>query len=213
MTQRTLPWHDSLTDSVYALGAAARECQTAYQAAVIAKKHVDLDRIKLLDGQVDRRHPGYTTEQEPHFAALSRIGTIQLKTQQTLQRLYEETALAYAHGANWAVRQVRSGEQPARVAFAVDTDSACEFGLLPELQLGRYAGEAALERARSAYERCLAAGAEAEDIGRQAYIADHEANTMHAALDVAVGLADAAYAYGVQAERALTFALTTRASA
>ncbi|MFJ4322212.1 hypothetical protein ACIP3A_03700 [Streptomyces tricolor] len=213
MTQRTLPWDDSLTDSVYALGAAARECQTAHQAAVIAKEHVHLDRIKLLDGTVDRRHPGYTTEQEPHLTVLSQIGTIQLNTKHQLQRLYTEAALAYAHGANWAVRQVQSGEQPAHVAFTVDATGASDFGPLPELKLDRYAGEAALERARRAYERCLAAGAEAEDIDRQAYIADHEASAMHAALDIAAGLADAAYAYGVQAERALSFALTTLTSA
>ena len=74
MTKRTQPWTASLQDSVYALGAAARECQAAYRAAVIAKGHVDLDRIRLLDGKVLRRDTGYTGEQEPHLAALSRIG-------------------------------------------------------------------------------------------------------------------------------------------
>ncbi|WP_330339365.1 hypothetical protein [Streptomyces sp. NBC_00557] len=211
MTLRNPSWDISLIDSVYALGAAARECQRAYQAAVLACGHVDLDRIKLLDGKVDRRYPGRTIDQEPHLAALSRIGTIQLETKHRLERLYTDAAMAYAHGANWAVRQVQVGEQPARVLFEVDVDGGCDFGGMPALQLDRYAGAAALEDARRAYERCLAAGTEAESIGRQQYVADHEASAMHAALDIAAGLPDAAYAYGVQAESALTFTLNNRA--
>ncbi|MFI5685858.1 hypothetical protein [Streptomyces sp. NPDC051636] len=210
MTPRTLSWEASLTDSVYALGAAARECQRAYQAAVIATGHVDLDRIKLLDGKVDRRNPGYSSDQEPHLAALSRIGSIQLETQHRLGRLYTGAAQAYAHGANWAVRQVQAGEQPTRVRFEVDTEGACDFGLMPELQLGRYSGAAAVQQARRAYERCLAA--DAEDLGGRSYLEDHEAGAMHAALDVTAGLPDIAYAYGVQAESALHFALNTRST-
>lgn len=138
MTLRNPSWDISLIDSVYALGAAARECQRAYQAAVLACGHVDLDRIKLLDGKVDRRYPGRTIDQEPHLAALSRIGTIQLETKHRLERLYTDAAMAYAHGANWAVRQVQVGEQPARVLFEVDVDGGCDFGGMPALQLDRY---------------------------------------------------------------------------
>ncbi|MDX5569362.1 hypothetical protein PYK79_47305 [Streptomyces sp. ID05-04B] len=214
MIQRNKSWDASLADSVFALGAAARECRTAHQAAVIATSHVDLDRLRLLDGKVARRHTGYTGEQEPHLAALSRIGQIQLQTQQSLNRLYEEAARAYAHGANWAVQQVLSGAEPAAVQLEVTTDGGhyvLEDGM-PVLTLDRYAGATALDAARRAYERCIVAGFEAEGIADQDYISDHDAGQMHESLDVAAGLPDAAYAYGVLAEGAVRFAINTRAS-
>ena len=172
-----------------------------------------MDRLRLLDGKVLTGHPGFTGEQEPHLAALSRIGNVQLRTQHELERLYAQAAEAYAHGANWAVRQVQAGEQPAQAALKVDSDDAYVIdGSLPALDLDRFVQAKAVEEARRTYERCLVAGWEAEGIGRQDYIADHEAGEMHAALDVAVGLPDAAYAYGVLAESALRWALTTSAS-
>jgi hypothetical protein len=209
MTRKS--WSASLEDSVYALGAAARECQRAYQAAVLAKGHVDLDRIRLLDGNVALRHPTYTGEQEPHLAALSRVGDVQLKAQFQLKALYEDAARAYAHGGNWAIRQVQGGECPARVEIRVDADGHYLLdGLMPALDLGRYANATAVESARKTYEMCLDAGAVAESIEAQSYIADHEAGQMHQALDIAAGLPDAAYAYGVLAESALRFAITQR---
>ena len=214
MTKRNLPWTSTLTDSVFALGAAARECQSAYQAAVIAKGHVDLDRIRLLDGKVNRRRAAsYTTEQEPHLTALSRIGGIQLKAMHQLKRLYEDAARAYAHGTAWAVLQVQSGRQPAHVELQVDDEGNHLFAeWLPKLDLARYSEANALAAAHHAYERCLDAGAEAAEIDAQAYIADHEAGQMHRALDIAAGLPDAAYTYGVLAESALHFALNNRAT-
>jgi hypothetical protein len=210
---RSKSWSASLEDSVFALGAATRECQRAYQAAVLAKAHVDLDRIRLVDGDVALRAPGFTAEHEPHLAALGRIGDVQLKAQFQLAALYEEAARAYAHGANWAVRQVQHGLQPARVEVKVDGDGRylLDEGM-PTLALDRYAEAAALESARRTYERYLAAGATAVEISQQAYIADHEAGQMHQALDTAAGVPDAAYAYGVLAEGALRFALNTRST-
>ncbi|MEU0459569.1 hypothetical protein ABZ322_43125 [Streptomyces sp. NPDC006129] len=202
-------WSASLEDSVYALGAAARECQRAYQAAVLAKGHVDLDRVRLLDGSVALRAPGFTSEHEPHLAALSRIGDVQLKTQFELKALYERTARAYAHGANWAIRQVQNGKSPACVVISVDGDGHYLIDeMMPALQLGPYTEAAAVEAARGKYEWCRAAAATAEGFGRQTYIADDEASEMHQALDIAAGLPDAAYAYGVLAEAALRFTIT-----
>jgi hypothetical protein len=213
MTERTQPWTASLEDSVYALGAAARECQAAYRAAAIAKVHVDLDRLRLLDGKVLRRNTGYIGEQEPHAEALSRIGNVQLRTELALKRMYEETARAYAHGANWSVQQVLSGQQPAHVELDTDSEGACVFAeFMPTLELDRYTQAAALEAARRTYERCLVAGFEAEGIADQDYISDHDAGLMHESLDIAAGLPDAAYAYGVQAESAVRYAINTRAS-
>ncbi|MFB7597215.1 hypothetical protein [Streptomyces sp. NPDC056160] len=210
----TQPWNTSLEDSVFALGVAARECQSASQAAALAKGHFDLDRIRLHDGKVQRRASGYTAEQEPHLAALSRISKALLDHGFQLQRLYEEAARAYAHGANWAVRQVLAGQQPAHVELRVASDGSHYVlaDTMPTLQLDRYAKASGLEAARRRYERCLVAGFEAEGIGSQEYVADHEATAMHEALDIAAGTADAAYAYGVQAESALHFALNMRAT-
>ncbi|WP_330349621.1 hypothetical protein [Streptomyces sp. NBC_00582] len=214
MTTRTQSWTVSLQDSVYALGAAARECQAAHRAAAIAHRHVDLDRIRLLDGKVLCRHVSYTGEQEPHLTSLSRIGDVQMKAEQRLNRLYEEAARAYAHGANWAVRQVLSGQQPAHVELKVDADGLFVLGeTMPVLQLDRCASASALEAARRTYERCIVAGFEAEGIASQDEIADYEAGEMHAALDVAAGLPDAAYAYGELAEGAVHWAISNRARA
>jgi hypothetical protein len=209
MTKTARTWTMSLEDSVFALGAAARECQSAARAAAITTGHYDLDRLRLLDGKVLHGHPGFTGEQEPHLAALSRIGTIQLRTMHELERLYAQAAEAYAHGANWAVRQVQAGQQPAHVTLKVDSDGAYVIdGSLPALVLDRFSQATAVEAARRTYERCLVAGWEAENLSRQDYVSDHEAGEMHAALDVAVGLPDAAYAYGVLAESALRWVLT-----
>jgi hypothetical protein len=213
MTTTARSWTMSLEDSVFALGAAARECQTAARAAAITTGHYDLDRLRLLDGKVLNAHPGFTGEQEPHLAALSRIGTVQLRTKHELERLYAQAAEAYAHGANWAVRQVQSGKQPTQVTLKVDADGTYVFDGSPlALDLDRFVQAKAVEAARRAYERCLVAGWEAEGIARQDYIADFEAGQMHGALDIAAGLPDAAYAYGVLAEAALRWALTTSAA-
>ncbi|WP_217545608.1 hypothetical protein [Streptomyces sp. GbtcB6] len=209
MTKPSQPWTMSLEDSVFALGAAARECQAAARAATITTGQYDLDRLRLLDGKVKRRRTAYTGEQEPHLAALSRIGQVQLQTKHQLERVYEEAARAYAHGANWSVLAVRAGEQPAHVVLTVDdVDDSYDFdAYMPKLDFA-FSGSAQLEAARRAYERCIVAGYEAEGIGRQEYVSDHEAGEMHAALDVAAGLSDAAYAYGVLAEGALRWTLT-----
>ncbi|MFJ2717460.1 hypothetical protein [Streptomyces sp. NPDC087437] len=212
---RTQSWSASLMDSVYALGAAARECQSAYQAAVIAKRHADLDRIRLIDGKVTRRTPGYTSEQEPHLAALSHVGDVLLKTEFKMKALYEEAARAYAHGANWAVRQVQHEvrPRPAYVELEVAPNGHYLFpSWVPALDLDRYTDAAAVESARKAYEQCLTAIADAAAIDSQAYIADHEAGQFHRALDIAAGLPDAAYAYGVLAESALRFVLSTQST-
>ncbi|MEV0475505.1 hypothetical protein [Streptomyces prunicolor] len=210
MTKPSQPWTMSLEDSVFALGAAARECQAAARAAAVTTSHYDLDRLRLLDGKVMRRRQAYTGEQEPHLAALSRIGQAQLQTKHQLERLYEETAQAYAHGANWAVRTVKAGEQPAHVVLKVDhVDDSYEFSAsMPTLDLERFSQSVQLQAARRVYERCIVAGYEAEGIDRQAYISDHEAGEMHTALNIAAGLPDAAYAYGVLAEAALRWTLT-----
>lgn len=210
MTKPSPHWNRSLEDSVFALGAAARECQTAARAAAIATGHYDLDRLRLLDGKVQRRRPAYTGEQDPHLAALSQIGRIQLHAQHGLMRLYEQTAQAYAHGGNWAICAVRAGQQPGHVVLAVDAnDNSYEFpAFMATLDLQGYARTAQIEAARRAYERCTSAGCEAEEIDSQDYVSDHEAGEMHAALDIAAGLPDAAYAYGVLAEGALRWVLT-----
>lgn len=215
MTTTARSWSMSLEDSVFALGAAARECQSAARAAALTTGHYDLDRLRLLDGRVVRgREGGATSEQEPHLIALSQIGSVHLQTQHQLERLYQGAAEAYAHGANWAVRQVQAGQQPVHVALQVGSDGAYILGVsLPALDLDRFSGGKALDAARRTYERCVAACFEAEALDRQDYVSDFQAGEMHAALDVAAGLSDATYAYGVQAESALRWALTNLVNA
>ncbi|MER7930524.1 hypothetical protein ABTY96_46700 [Streptomyces sp. NPDC096057] len=209
MTKPAQPWTRSLEDSMFALGGAARECQAAARAAALTTGHYDLDRLRLLDGKILRRHPAYTGEQDPHLAALSQIGRIQLHAQHRLERLYEEATRAYAHGGNWAIGAVLAGERPAYVVLPVTADNAYDLGTyMPTLALERYSQAAQLEAARRAYERCITARCEAEEIDGQDYVSDHDAGEMHAALDIAAGLPDAAYAYGLLAESALRWTLT-----
>lgn len=50
MTSTTIPWFETLTDSVAALGAAAREARTAHRAARAAGAQCSLDRLRPVDG-------------------------------------------------------------------------------------------------------------------------------------------------------------------
>ncbi|MET9099995.1 hypothetical protein [Streptomyces antibioticus] len=209
-SQPTRPWTHTLTDSVYALGAAAREHQAAYRAAVLAQAHVDLDRLRLLNGKVTITSAG-RGEQEPHLAALNRIGDVLSEARDQLERLYTNAAEAYAHGAQWAAREVLLGKEPAHVELYVGENGLYRVPeYVPVLPVEKFSNGKALEAARRRYERCLVAGYEAEGIGSQEYVSDHDAGVMHEALDIAAGLADAAYAYGVLAEGAVHFAINTR---
>jgi hypothetical protein len=76
---------------------------------------------------------------------------------------------------------------------------------LPELD--RYAETAQLKAAHDRLADCLDAERYAEQLAGADYVADHEAGDMFRAGEVAEGIADAAFAYGLLAQRALNFAL------
>lgn len=200
------PWHYTLEDSVYALGAAAREAQRAWKGARLAVENIDLDRIKPIDGQVEFTGSRSYGPHRPHDAALFAVGDVLRDAEQRLRDLYENTALAYAYGAAWAIEQVQAGKQPAHVELKRDAAGQPVFGLLPEIDLRCVTGPK-LAAARETLIACEAARSLGDDLAAQTYLADHEAGEMHAAWEQGDGLPDAAYAYGLLAESGLHFVL------
>ncbi|MER5511245.1 hypothetical protein ABT052_38895 [Streptomyces sp. NPDC002766] len=210
----TPAWFDSLTDSVYALGAAAREAQRAARATELEHAAYSPDRIRLLDAavHVDGRASG-SVPFRPHDAAVFTIGDTLSKTAQVLRELYVNTALAYGYGTAWAILRVLEGQQPPAVQLGRTADGhymlpadLCPVPpAMPALQ--RWNDYARFEQARLRLVECDSAGCHADFLACQGDLSDHEAAELHTALDVAAGEADAAYAYGVLAESALHFAL------
>ncbi|MEV7712317.1 hypothetical protein [Streptomyces sp. NPDC088270] len=204
-------WTESLFDSVYALYETAREYQSAHRAAQLTVQTVDFDRRKTHEGRialVGRTNAyGRNLTREPHEKALfdlSRLyGTVEAET----QARYEETTLLYASGAAWAVRSVQRGDTPALVEFqADDFDDAVPHEMaIPGL--GTYAGRKVLDAAHDALVRCAEASEYGEDLAGRDYVTEHEAGEMFHAIATADGLADAAFAYGLLAQRALNFVL------
>jgi hypothetical protein len=124
-----------------------------------------------------------------------------------VHRLYERAALLYASGCAWAIRTVQQGGNPNGVAFGLGTDNQLLPGRYDIQGLERYARGRQVAAAYEHLTRCMGAGDEAADLGSQDYLADHEAGQLHDALDVAEGIADAAYAYGLLAEGAVRYVL------
>lgn len=107
----------------------------------------------------------------------------------------------------WAIQAVQRGDTPPVVEFLRDEDGMCLHRgvILPEFD--GYAEDRAL---KAAYERladCIDADRYAEQLAGADYVSDHEAGEMFRAGEAAEGMADAAFAYGRLAQRALNFAL------
>lgn len=210
----TRTWFDSLTDSAYALGAAARETRRAAQSARLAREQYEPGRIRLLDAAVHTggQVPG-APPFRPHDAAVFAIGDTLSQAANQLSRLYTNTATAYAYGTAHAILRVLDGQQPAAVQLERTPDGhyilpreLCPAPpAMPALQ--RWNGYRGFEQARARLTECDAAGMHADFLDDQPHLSDHEAAELHAALDIAAGYADAAYAYGERAESALHFAL------
>ncbi|OKK06439.1 hypothetical protein AMK26_10500 [Streptomyces sp. CB03234] len=212
MKTKTLHWTDSLTDSVYALWETATEYRTAYLHAYLARHNAEFDRRRIHDGVIgicrrlndrgDTRHH----RRAPHFHALSLISDAYRRAERELQQRYEDAALLYASGAAWAIASVQRSETPPVVEFTEADGQLAHHGL--EISgLDRYAGAHALRVAYQDLAVKLGAAGYAEDLAAREYLADHEAGELHAALDDAAGIADAAYAYGQLAHKALHFVL------
>lgn len=184
MTNTTTAWFVSLTDSVSALGIAAREYRVACQSAHIAAWHVEPVRMLPVDGVVIDMTGSSVS---PHDDALRQLGELYTGLRLTIRDLYQNTALAYAHGTAAALHQVLAGQRPAYVElprsqgrYELPTDD------LPDLlnALRSWTETTWLDELR---ERVL-------DRQIEAFSSGPEGNT---------ALADAAFAYGEKAEGAL----------
>ncbi|MBZ6259727.1 hypothetical protein KVH22_29870 [Streptomyces olivaceus] len=218
LAPKNAPWFEHLTDSVRSLGEAAHEWQLAHTGAKLAYTHAergDLHAGKVTGqpGQEARGWIARPASRSPHASASFALRRAAMNHMHHLGAEYRHTAMLFATGAAWAVRAVHAGEQHDRVVFAVDDTDRRD--LIPgsthlpfaEALEGRYSGVGKLRTAHDRLTDCLLAGEQAEDIADQAYVADHEASQMFDLAVVAEGLADAAYAYGLLAERALQFVL------
>ncbi|MFF9339293.1 hypothetical protein ACF1CG_05910 [Streptomyces sp. NPDC014773] len=208
MTRTTLPWFETLTDSAYALGAAARETRTAHQAAAA---QYDLDRVRLLDGEITV--PGRLSPSRPHDRAVMGIGQGLQKCRDRMERLHTDAALGYAYGTAWAILRVLDGQEPPRIELGLTAEGhltiPAELAPIPPAieGLDRWCDNAKFAKARQRWWECDSAGEYADSLADRDYLADHEAYEMDQAYGEARGLADAAYAYGVLAESALHYAL------
>ncbi|GHG60514.1 hypothetical protein [Streptomyces griseocarneus] len=208
MPNRTMKWFDSLTNSVFALGAAARETRLALQAAQVAAWNIEPARLQFVDGSL-RATDGYKVH--PHGVALGKIRDLRMTHERSTAALYENTARAYAYGAASAALAVIRGERPGHVELECsETGQYVIPGcLLPDLRegLSRWVGNERLAVLRSdviARERAWEPAPFATlDLD------EHEVAAVAGPLDVTAGLADSSYAYGEQAESALHFLITS----
>ncbi len=207
----TQHWTDSLFDSVYALYETANEYRNAHRAAQLQATTVDFVRRMTHEGQVTLAGRlnawGHDSKRTPHSQALSVLHRLYGNLESETQRHYEQAALLYASGAAWAVRAILRGEQPARVVFQVDDQGEPGPHALEIPGLDTYAEGPALDATYNTLVRCMQAAEYGEDLAGRDYVSEHEAGEMHKANAVADGTADAAFAYGLTAQRAVSFAL------
>lgn len=222
LAPKNAPWFEHLTDSVRALGYAAREWQLAAQAATVDHARADHPGLDHHEGRVTGVPSADTVgwqakdhHPRPHSVAQRGLEKHYRDAMYATRHAYEDAARLYASGAAWAVREVQEGRQPQRVEFAMAPGTDTLLVLTPgservgtdALTAARYSDAGKVEAAYKRLDACLYAAQLAEGIGSQDYVADHEASAMHDAWTVAEGSADAAYAYGLVLERALQFVL------
>lgn len=208
-------WTDSLFDSVYALYETAREYQTAHRAAQVTTQTVDVDRRQLHTGRValrgmqGRGDADYyrTRHRTPHEHAVFDLSRRYSQAEQEIGREFKQAAMLFASGAAWAIAQVQAGNHPSAVEFNTDPDKVEVPHSLIISGLDRYAGARELDVSYARVCACLHAALYGEDLAGRDYVSDHEAGEMHDAAAVALGLADAAFAYGLLAQRAVNFVL------
>ncbi|UQI47874.1 hypothetical protein M1P56_27830 [Streptomyces sp. HU2014] len=192
MSHTTVAWFDSLTASVFALGAAARETRLARQAAEVATWHIDPARLRAAIGDVNICGEYRISPQD---VALNQIRGLCRAYQSVTTDLYENLALAYAYGTAGALLAVVKGYRPRYVELRRDQTEHYDLPdePLPDFRgdLGTWSGQRRLALLRSQ----VGARRMARFTGRS------EGGL--------AGLADCAYAYGEQAEMALHHQLLT----
>ncbi|MFW3459664.1 hypothetical protein ACN24K_01555 [Streptomyces microflavus] len=204
-------WTDSLVDSVYALYETAREYRMAYRAAEVAAAAVDFDRRVTHEGQITlAARPdvqGRVSTLTPHGQALIVLHRLYNTLETETQGRYEEAALLYASGTAWAIRAVLRGDTPSAAVFQTTDHGDLAPPALEIPGLDTWVDGPALDAAYSAVVRCTEAAEYSEQMADWGPISEHEAGTIVRAETVAAGLADACYAYGLLAQRALNHAL------
>lgn len=183
-------WHLSLSDSVHALGAAARELRAAHHHARHTAWTADPVRLIPVTGLL--AVPG-TDPVRPHDEALWQLSDLYMVLEHHTRDLYENAALGYAYGTAYALTAVLRSEHPRHVELP--RDRAGHY-LLPDDGLP--------DLSQSVSQR--AGGRELTDLRAQLLecerIRDAEPDDSSPS-EFTVDLADAAYAYGQCAERAL----------
>ncbi|GAA0462606.1 hypothetical protein ACFQ2B_37315 [Streptomyces stramineus] len=186
MSHTTIAWFDSLTASVFALGAAARETRLARQAAQVATWHIEPARLRAVIGDVNISGEYRISPQD---VALNQIRGLCRAYQSVTTDLYENLALAYAYGTAGALLAVVKGYRPRYAELRRDRTERYELpdGPLPDFRgdLGNWSGQRRLALLRS-------------QVG-----ARRTARYTGPSEGTPTGLADCAYAYGEQAEMAL----------
>ncbi|MFL4905593.1 hypothetical protein ACJ6WF_21085 [Streptomyces sp. MMS24-I2-30] len=208
MPQTTHAWFLSLSDSVHALGAAAREYRMARQTAQSNSWSYDLTRLGPEVGAmrvVGRDHI------RPHADSVMRLKAIHDRVETQIKGLYENAALAYAYGTAAAVNAVLGGGRPTHVELGRRDDSyEIPSDPLPDLQgaLGPYIGGPNLVALREIVTEHQRVDRAVREISFYEDLSDYQSTELTDASKYAAGLADAAYQYGEAAERALHYVLT-----
>ncbi|WKK26966.1 hypothetical protein QZH56_16045 [Streptomyces olivoreticuli] len=210
MPHTTIAWFDSLTESVAALGAAARETRFANQAARAALWAVEPGRLQPVHGLLSV--PGKYMIR-PHDVALGQLHDLCRSHQCGTAALYENMARAYAYGTATALLAVIKGEQPQFVELCRDEAGqySTPFSLLPDFReaLGHWVGIDRLDALRWEVDSRQHAADVADAFAQCEELADYESAALTEARALAAGLADSWCAYGEQAEAALHFLLTS----
>ncbi|MET9219064.1 hypothetical protein ABZX65_09925 [Streptomyces sp. NPDC003300] len=182
-------WHLSLTDSVYALGAAARELRTAHSHARHTAWTADPARIVPVVGvlTVPDAEPV-----RPHDEALWQLSDLYMVLEHQTKELYENAALGYAYGTAAAIAAVLRSERPRHVE-------------LPRDRHGNYTVTADGIPDVSQSVTSDAGGHELADLRARIIESEQAQNAAeaHGEAEFSTTVADLAYAYGERAGRTL----------
>ncbi|WP_314171479.1 hypothetical protein [Streptomyces winkii] len=206
MADTKAKWFRTLPESVYALGAAAREYRLALHTAKLGISNTDPTRTHHHLGEL--AVPG-TPFHRPHDVALVSVSDLYTGLEKQVHGLFENAARAYAHGAAWAIKSVLEGRQPAHVLLHRERGQYLFMGELPDFRegLARWTGGSRLNSLREDLIFRESARRAADSLGAEQDLEAHESAALAAALDSAEGLAQTAYDYGELAENALHFAI------
>jgi hypothetical protein len=193
MPEPATEWHLTLTDSVYALGAAARELRAAHSQARHTAWSNDPARLVPVVGLLDVTN---AEPVRPYDEALWQLSDLYTSLEHHTKELYENAALGYAHGAALALTSVLRSQAPSRVELACTRSGRYvlpEDGL-PDLSasISRRAGGCELADARDHFL-----------VAEQSADAEPTKDAADATEEFAADLADAAYAFGECAEHVL----------